>query len=61
MNFSQGLPDLNSSFLTNDKTNEDKNNMMEYLNNSFINIPLLQDQDIIDIKCPIPIDEPVSI
>ena len=27
------------------------------LNSSFVNIPLMQDQDLIDIKCPMPIDE----
>lgn len=31
------------------------------LNSSFINIPLMQDQDIIDIKCPILINEPVEV
>ena len=27
------------------------------MNSSFVNIPLMQDQDVIDIKCPLPIDE----
>ena len=27
------------------------------LNSSFLNIPLMQDQDVIDIKCPLPVDE----
>lgn len=29
------------------------------LNSSFVNIPLLQDQDVIDIKNPMPIDEAI--
>ena len=31
------------------------------LNASFLNIPILQDQDIVDVKCPLPIEENVSI
>jgi len=38
----------------------DNSKVLEMLNNSFINIPLMQDQDIIDIKCPVPIEEPAS-
>ena len=29
------------------------------LNSSFINVPLMQDQDIIEITCPLPIDEAI--
>lgn len=51
-----------NSFLSGyEKQGEDKNTLIEILNNSFVNIPLLQDQDIVDVKCPIPIDEPVDI
>ena len=33
------------------------NAVLSMLNSSFLNIPLMQDQDVIDIKCPLPVDE----
>lgn len=37
----------------------------EMLNSSFVNIPLMQDQDFLcaqfDIKCPLPIDDSILL
>jgi hypothetical protein len=33
--------------------------MLDMVNSSFLNIPLIQDQDVIDIKCPLPVDEAI--
>lgn len=34
---------------------------LEMLNSSFINLPLMQDQDVIDIKCPLPVDDAIGL
>lgn len=36
-----------------------QNPFLDMLNASFINIPLLSDQDTIDLKCPLPVDEAI--
>ena len=39
--------------------------VLEMLNSSFLNIPLMQDQDFLcaqfDIKCPLPIDDSILL
>ena len=34
---------------------------LEMLNSSFINLTLMQDQDVIDIKCPLPVDDAIGL
>jgi CCR4-NOT transcription complex subunit 3 len=36
-----------------------ENLFLDMLNSSFINVPLMQDQDIIEISSPLPIDEAI--
>jgi hypothetical protein len=40
-------------------------NVIEMMNSSFKNIPLIQDQDFLcaqfDIKCPLPIDDSINL
>jgi hypothetical protein len=36
---------------------DQQNLFIDMMNSSFVNIPLMQDQDVIEIKCPLPIDE----
>lgn len=31
------------------------------INASFINAPLLQDQQMIDVRCPLPVDDAISM
>jgi len=37
------------------------NAFLDMLNSSFLNIPLISDQEAINVKCPLPVDEAIFL
>ena len=58
-------PPLNFTHNQGDSSTNSQNMVLEMLNSSFQNIPLMQDQDFLcaqfDIKCPLPIDDSILL
>lgn len=50
----KGINDLQASA-------QSQNLLLDMINNSFINMPLMQDQDVVNIRCPLAFDDAIRM